>query len=131
MTRIFRLFFQQKDGATAVEAAFILPVFLAFTLGIIFFSHAYMTRQSMLYGLDKAGRYAMLNPGASTSDVETAAKNNMSGIDGNNVTVTASTSTDSGVNYYDISASYTYDMPTIVSGGSGVTLSKSISVPLN
>ena len=49
------------QGATAIEAAFILPVLIAIILGIMEFGTALWQWNSMLLAVEQAGRYVMVN----------------------------------------------------------------------
>jgi Flp pilus assembly protein TadG len=49
------------EGATAVEAALILPVFFLMIFGIIEFGTVFWQWNTMLLAVEQAGRYAMVN----------------------------------------------------------------------
>lgn len=55
-----------RDGATAVEMAFLLPVFLLFVLGICEFGRAFWTQTALQYACEAAARCAAVSPGACT-----------------------------------------------------------------
>lgn len=50
-----------EEGATAVEAALLLPVFFLALLGIIEFGAAFWQWNTMLLAVEQAGRYVMIN----------------------------------------------------------------------
>ena len=51
-----------SDGATAVEMAFILPVFLMFLLGICEFGRALWTQTALQFAVETAARCAAISP---------------------------------------------------------------------
>ena len=55
-----------EAGATAVEAALILPVFLLLLLGLVKFGTALWQWNTMLRAVEHAGRYAMINNNAAS-----------------------------------------------------------------
>lgn len=113
----------------AIEAAVVLPVFLAFVVGIVLLGHAIMIRHTMYYALDVAGRQAMVSPSTSNSTLQALAVARLSGMDTNLVTVTVVDSTVGGLDSKLLSASYTYNFPQLI-GLSSVTMTTSINVPI-
>ena len=59
-----------RSGAMAVEAAFVLPVFLVFCLGTVEFGRLYWIRNSLQYSAEQTGRYAIAHEDSSASDLE-------------------------------------------------------------
>ena len=125
-----RRYIQNNDGVMAIEAAIVLPVFITFVMGIIFLGHAIMVRQNMFYALDHAGRQAMVSSTASNTTLESTALGKMTGFDTANVIISATDSTVDSIDYKVLTASYTYDFPTIV-GLSDVTMTANVTVPTN
>ena len=64
-----------RDGATAVEMAFLLPVFILFLLGICEFGRVLWTQTALQFAVEAAARCAAVSPslctaaGGSTMDV--------------------------------------------------------------
>jgi Flp pilus assembly protein TadG len=58
------------EGATAIEAAFILPILFFTILGIVEFGTAFWQWNTMLLTVEQAGRYVMVNN--ATCDVSCA-----------------------------------------------------------
>ncbi|MEM7315079.1 MAG: TadE/TadG family type IV pilus assembly protein [Planctomycetota bacterium] len=50
----------RRWGATLVETAFILPVFTAFTVGMVEFGHAYMVRSMLTSAAKQAARFGAI-----------------------------------------------------------------------
>jgi len=55
---------RSHDGATAIEMAFLLPIFLAMLLGIEEFGRALWTQTALQFAVEAASRCAAVNPGA-------------------------------------------------------------------
>lgn len=56
-----------RGGATAVEMAFLLPVFLLFILGICEFGRAIWTQTSLQFAVEAAARCAAVSPSLCTA----------------------------------------------------------------
>lgn len=70
----FRRFFRDQKGASIVEFAIILPVFISFIFGCIEFGFIMWGRISLEYATSAAARYAYVNKTASTSAIVNYAK---------------------------------------------------------
>jgi Flp pilus assembly protein TadG len=57
---------RSRGGATAIEMAFLLPVFLGFLLGIEEFGRALWTQTALQYAVEAAARCAAVAPGNCT-----------------------------------------------------------------
>lgn len=123
-------FFKNTQGVAAIEAAIALPVFVGFIMAIVFLGHAIMIRQSMFYALDHASREVMLNPAISDADIENAARAKMTGFNADLLTFQPSETSNGGVTYKVLSSSYNYRIP-FITDASGVTLTATVSVPMN
>jgi Flp pilus assembly protein TadG len=80
MVRLFgglRRALSAEDGATAVEFAMIIPVFLALLLGLFETSRFFYVRSSLQKAVDDAGRYAMRATSATDSAITQIAKQNL------------------------------------------------------
>lgn len=58
-------------GATAVEFALVMPVFLAMVLGVIEMSRAMWIKATMQYAAEQTTRYFMVNNDKTTTELET------------------------------------------------------------
>lgn len=59
---LLRRLWPARAGATAVEMAFLLPIFLAFLLGIEEFGRALWTQTALQFASEAAARCAVVNP---------------------------------------------------------------------
>lgn len=124
-----RRFLLNTKGVAAIEIALAMPIFITFMLGIMYLAHSSFIKQSMFYGLDHAGRQAMLT-GASNEALEATALSKMSGLGEDSVTIEATDSNVDGKDYKVLTATYTYSFPEIV-GLEDITLSSNVTVPAN
>ena len=58
-------------GATAVEFALVMPIFLAMVLGVIEMSRAMWIKATMQYAVEQTTRYFMVNNDKTTTELET------------------------------------------------------------
>ena len=61
-------------GATAVEFAIVMPIFLAMVLGVIEMSRALWIKATMQYAAEQTTRYFMVNNTKTTTELETYAQ---------------------------------------------------------
>ena len=92
-----------RSGATAIEMAFLLPVFVLFLLGIEELGRVLWTQTALQFAVEKAARCAMVNPfrctapGGTTFDVPSYAASQVFGMTVPSSTFTYSPNTICGV----------------------------------
>jgi Flp pilus assembly protein TadG len=102
-------------GATALEFALAAPVALTLLLGTIETGRLMWTQNALEQGVAAAGRYAMVHPSASASEVAGVARAGMGAIGGGDVAVTAAQETVGTVRYATITAGCEFRfLPTFV-----------------
>ena len=109
-----------RTGATAVEFALFVPLFLLMTIGIFEVGRALWVKSMMQYAVEETTRYAMVRASSSysASDLQTYAQNklifeNLAEIGGSNdITFTATI----GSSDVTVSASYVYEFLFDISG---------------
>ena len=73
----------RRRGAAAVEAAVILPLFLAFLLGIFEYARLLAAHQAMAHAAREAARYAVVHTyDKTTTDIQNVADSQMLGMTG-------------------------------------------------
>lgn len=77
--RLLDCLWRSRDGATAIEMAFLLPVFLMFLLGIVEFGRAMWTQTALQFAVERAARCAAVSPSACT-DVPAYAASQVYGL---------------------------------------------------
>lgn len=121
-----------RSGGVAIEFGFLaLPLFLLF-IGAFEFGRAYWTRNLLQFAVEEAGRYAIANITATTTQVGDVVRAKLTGygLSAQSVTVVAAKTTVSGVNVMAISVSYPYTFATPLIPIPSVTLSSQANVPL-
>lgn len=113
MKSIFKKFVRCNKGAAAVEMAIALPVFLMFTMVTMVFGHMYWVWNTMNFAVNEAGRYTMANPTAVSESIEGKLRQNLMGINSNDVTITVADTLVNGRNFKQIDASFSYDFKVI------------------
>lgn len=105
------------DGTTAVEFAFILPVFILMLFGVFEYGWSQHCLSSVRYALEKASRALLLDPTLTQASLQTLVKNQLTGAADPNVTVTLSVATGTGGKIASLTATYneTIGVPTLVS----------------
>ncbi|HXF90992.1 MAG TPA: TadE family protein [Candidatus Nitrosotenuis sp.] len=68
-------FLRRSDGASIVEFAIVIPVFLLFMFGIMEMGFIFWNLSALNYAVSQAARYAYLNPTSSNEQVATYAAN--------------------------------------------------------
>lgn len=68
--KLLKSYIRKNRGATVIEFAVILPVYLLFIFGIIELGYIFWGMSSLHYGASFGARFAFINPGASSSQIE-------------------------------------------------------------
>ncbi len=124
-------FTKDKKGSVVIEAAFMLPLFLIFVLGIVEFGRLYWVRSSMQLAVTEAGRYVMIHTTANDATLTSVATSSLYGLNPANFTLSFSNATNAGINYKVVTAVYNYNFITHnILGTSAITLTASSKVPI-
>lgn len=127
----YRKLYNNQTGSAAVEAAFVLPLFLLFIIGVIELGRAYWVQHTLQLSVSDAGRYVLVQPTASDNEIETRARSSLYGLNGNNVTYNISTMTQNGINYKVITARHPFTFAASgLLGLSPITISMTSRNPL-
>ncbi len=73
------------EGVTAVEFALVLPIYLASLLSVMEISRMVYTKAAVMHAAEEATRYAMVNYGATTTELETKATAGLVGLSADNL----------------------------------------------
>lgn len=126
----FLRFARCQCGAAAVEAAFVLPIFLVLCLGTAEFGRLYWVRSSLQYAADETGRYAMAHSASTASDLQKKASNSFDGVSSGSLSVVVCGDTSSGDNFVTITLTSNFNSLTGLVPISGLTLKGQSRVPL-
>ncbi|HEX9696594.1 MAG TPA: TadE/TadG family type IV pilus assembly protein [Actinomycetota bacterium] len=94
-----------RSGAAAVEFGVAAPVFLLFVFGTVEFSRVMWTDHELQYVADKASRFVMINPAATTEQIQAYAESKLMVLDPADVTFTVSQEVVNGVTFVTVTAS--------------------------
>jgi Flp pilus assembly protein TadG len=133
------------SGATAIEFAIVLPVFLAVIMGIMEFGRMFWVQSTLQHSVEQTARLAMAeytresftNANFSTwfstweTSLQTDAPSEVFGFDPSAITFTATTSTVSAIDYVSIDASYSFSFIfPVIPGTSSIGLTALSKTPL-
>ena len=112
----FKRYRSEEEGATAVEFGLIGIPFLLILFGIMESGRMMWTMNGIQYAVEDTSRYAALNPTLGTADYQTYAAGKLQEmlVPSDDLQITSSTVTSSGVDFVEISASY--DHATMLNG---------------
>lgn len=121
---------RDSSGSMAVEFAVIFPVLILVVLGSLELGRAFETRNEMSHALSQAVRVVNLDPDQTAADIATLMASYLDEFDADDLTITTSTTTISGTDYMDISASFPFDVLIPFSALTNLTLDVSTRAPL-
>ncbi len=119
-----RKFFENKNGATAIEAAIVIPVLLTILIGTMQVAIAFYDIAMTKNSLDTSVREILLRLEPSNSDISQIVNNNIYQSDNSTITVSTSFETKYGSDYTNITANISY--PLIIPFVSNLTLDKQL-----
>ncbi len=112
LRKLARRFGFARSGTVAVEFAIIAPVLISMTFGIIEFSRAAFTQGVLLYAVEEATRFAIVNFDATESEIKQVAQDKFIMIDPQKLTsfsVTAPIDPDDQTRLITVSLTYRFD----------------------
>jgi Flp pilus assembly protein TadG len=140
--QFFRRLRRSKSGTTAVEFAIVLPLFLAFVMGVIEFGRVFWVQASLQHAVEQTARTAMAEYTRESftsadfatwyaswgSSLEGSAPDEIFGWDPSAVTFNATTSQTSRIDYMTIDGNYNFDF--LIPGVASLTLTALSKTPL-
>lgn len=127
MTRHFQSPLRNQSGATAVELALTMPLFLALLVGTVQLGLALWTQFGLQYGSDAAARCASITTATcgTASQIASYAASHALGLSLSPSVFTASTPACGN----QVSASYPYTFYTVIAGNPAVNLTARACFP--
>jgi Flp pilus assembly protein TadG len=116
---------QNERGASAVEFAIAVPVLLVMIIGIIQLGILFMANAGLQQAVEEGARFATIFPNPDDSEIIARVNDRRFGLDAANVTgpsVTPGTTSD-GINYVDVTMSYSAPLNFVFFETDPVTLS--------
>ena len=102
-TRLPRLARDQR-GASTIEIAFALPIFVALLLGAFEFGRLFLTWTTVQYAAEQTGRFAMSRPTATAAELTVFLRQRVHGVAQQNVAISVTPESEAGVPYMVIVA---------------------------
>ena len=99
-------FGRSEGGATAVEFALVLPIFIMILIGTFELSRMMFVTSSVQYSVDRAARLAVVDPTVSVTDIETDITNRLAVSNSPTVNLTITRTTLGVTNVAQVSAHY-------------------------
>lgn len=111
MSSLLSAFHDNQDGTTAVEFALIAGAFLMIVFGIFESGRAFLTWNSFQAALEDATRYALVHDTVTAEEITERIANNLTGmtLDDDRMTITVSSYTLSGVDFYEVDGTYEFE----------------------
>jgi Flp pilus assembly protein TadG len=103
---LFRRLIRSADGATAVEFALVVPVFLSFCLGTFEFGRMLWVRNSLQTATEEASRYAMTHTTATDAQLIDQASNYFNSLGTGAATFTIVRDTTNSVGFVTVNGAY-------------------------
>ncbi len=99
---------QNRSGSVVVEAAFVIPLFIFFIVGIVELGRLYWVRTSMQLAVTEAGRHAMVHTDANDDTLTEVLRGSLYALDTDLFNVSIISENNNGINYKVINATYNY-----------------------
>lgn len=107
MTNILTLFRRNRDGASAVEFALILPAFVTMVMGTIQMGLVFYQASTVQFALEETARKVMVAPGMTYSQIQTSITDQVRQLTSQTVTVTYSIDSSGPIAIAQLNASFT------------------------
>ena len=108
MRKLWNSFKRNEDGASALEFALVIPLFMSMTFGTIQMGLAYYTASSVQFSLERVARTRMVSS-MTTSQMQTAFNTELAKYTTKTITLSYSATTLDGMNIGQFSATYTHN----------------------
>ncbi len=123
-------FLRNSDGIAAIEFGMLFPLFCMVVIGAIEFGRAFEARNHMSHALSRAVRVVNIDAAQTTSEIAALMAEYLDDFDEDDLTITTSSATISGVDYMDISVSFPFQVIVPFTDVTEVTLSVDTRAPL-
>jgi len=99
-----------RGGATAVEFALVVPIYLVMTIGVVEMGRALWIKATMQHAVEQTTRYFMVNNSATDTTLATYASDRLgeSGFDTSNFTFAATDTTIDSITYKQITITHSF-----------------------
>jgi Flp pilus assembly protein TadG len=125
-----RRFSGSQGGASAVEFAMILPIFVTMVLGTIQMAIVYYQAGTVQHALEETAREVMIDPDMTLSQIETSIEARLEELTSQQVSVTYSVDTSGPVSIAQVNASFTIEVVIPFVPGFSVPFDAETHIPL-
>jgi Flp pilus assembly protein TadG len=123
---VLRRIATDRRGATAVEFALSVPVLLTLIIGILQLGTLFFANAGLQQAIESGARYASLYPNPTDTQIIAKVNNNRYGLDSTRITgPSLSHGTSNGVNYVDLTMSYSVPLNFVFFQVGSINLSQS------
>lgn len=116
-------------GATAVETAFVFPLFVMFIFGVVELGQGLKLHNELASAASRASRMVMINAGVTNTALETKIRDLLHGLSADNLNVSFSNETLSGTVYRVVNITYPHEFTTPFLGHFDFRLSATSRTP--
>ena len=128
--RNLRAFGAARDGASALEFAIILPVFVTMVLGTIQMGIVFFKAGSVQFALEEAAREVMVDPDMSASQIQVAIKNKLESLTQQDITVTYSVDSSGAIDVAQLNAQFNIEVVIPFVPGFSINFDAVTHIPL-
>jgi len=96
-----------ESGATALEFALVLPIFVSLIVGILQFGWAQHKLSAIRFAMETSSRTLLLNPNTSEATMKTLVKNQLTGIPTDQVNISLAVVSTAAGDVAQLTGSYT------------------------
>ena len=128
--RNLRAFGAARDGASALEFAIILPVFVTMVLGTIQMGIVFFKAGSVQFALEEAARQVMVDPDMSASQIQVAIENKLESLTQQDITVTYSVDSSGAVAVAQLNAQFGIEVVIPFVPGFSINFDAETHIPL-
>lgn len=119
-----------QGGASAVEFAMVLPIFVTMVLGTIQMGIVYYQAGTVQFALEETARKVMINPNMTLSQIETSIEQRLEVLTSQQVSVTYSVDTSGAIRIARVNARFTIDVVIPFVPGFAVPFDAETRIPL-
>ena len=130
MKRFTRRFCASQAGASAVEFAMVLPIFVTMVLGTIQMAIVYYQAGTVQHALEETAREVMIDPNMTLSQIESSIEVRLEALTSQQVSVTYSVDTSGPVSIAQVNASFTIEVVIPFVPGFSVPFDAETHIPL-
>lgn len=124
---------RNRRGASAVEFALIIPIFLTMTMGVVEMGRAMFIKSALQFAVEETARHAIVNSGASTATLKEYAENSLanSGANAASATFTVTQEITGSRTYMSIVGTYNFTVIVPLVGLPDITLNAKSRFPIS